>query len=135
MNQIDPVYALPSSLCKKRFNITFPFILRSSKWPSSFRFSNWYPVCIYPGPIVPHAPPFSPWFKHPINNAERYESSGQLRFMQYSLVPCFLGPQYHVLKHPQPVYLRLCDRPSTIPIQRTGQIIVLYIKVEVKVSL
>ena len=37
------------------------------------------------------------------------------------------SPQHPLLKHPQPMFLPQCERPSSHPYKTTGKIIVLYI--------
>jgi hypothetical protein len=54
--------------------------------------------------------------------------------MYFSPLPCYLVPlrpkystQHPILKHPQPAFVRQCERPSFTLIQKTDKIIVMHI--------
>jgi hypothetical protein len=58
----------------------------------------------------------------------------ELLIMKFSPLLCYLvrlrpkyAPQHPILIYPQPMFLPQYQRPSFIPIQKTGKIIILYI--------
>jgi hypothetical protein len=92
VSQINPVHAVPLHLFETYFNIIFPFVPVSSKWPSSFWFlhQNHLHVCPLPCMCYMPCPSHPPWFDHQ-NNFWWWVQTMKL-LMQFSLVSCYLIP-------------------------------------------
>jgi hypothetical protein len=83
----------------------------SSKWALSLRFSYQNPVYTSDLPhmcYMPH-PSHSYGFDHP----NRSLNSTICSFLHSPVTSSLLGPNQHsILKHPYPVFLSRCERPS-----------------------
>jgi hypothetical protein len=96
-----------------------------SKWSLSFRFPHQNPVYTSPLPHTCNMPcsSHSSQFDH-MNNICWGVQIIKLLSMQFSPLSCYLSkysPEYHILKHPQPMFLLQCEWPSVTPIQSNRQ--------------
>jgi len=126
LNQISPVNATFHFL--RSILILSPFYNRVFQVALSLRFPHQNPVYASPLPYTCHMPrPFQPsCFDHP-NNIWWALQIIKLLIMQ-SPLPCYLlplGPKYPpkhpILKHPQPIFLSQCERPSFTPLNNITQ--------------
>jgi len=126
LSHIDPVHVLASHFLKIHLNIILPSTPGSSKWSLSLGFPHQYPVYIFTLPHTCYMPRPSPRFDHPNNTG--WVQIIKLLITLFSSFPCYLvplrpkySPQHPILKHPQPTFLRQCERLSFTPIQNSRQ--------------
>jgi hypothetical protein len=122
LNQLNQVHTPTSHLLKIHLNIILPSMPRSPQWSLSVRFPHQNPVHASPLPHTPYLPRLShsSWFYHPDNSGWGVQII-KLIIIYSSPLPSYFNPlrpkysQYPVLKHPQPMFLRQCQRPSFTP--------------------
>ena len=111
---------------KIHFNNILSSTPRPSKWYLSLKFPHKNPLCT----SLIHCtcnmtrPSLSSWLSHPSNI--RWEQIIKLLTTPSPPLPCYLvpprplySPQHPILKHPQPMFLPQCERPSFTPTQTT----------------
>ena len=129
LSQLDPVHTPTSHFLKICLNIIVPSSLESSKRYLAFSFPHHKPV--YTSTLrytcYMHRPSHPSRFDH-LNNIGWGEEIVKLLIMYFSPLPCYLvphrpkySPQHPILKHPQPMFLPQCERPSFTPIQNNRQ--------------
>ena len=113
LSQINPVHVPPSHFLKVHFITVLPSISGSSKCSLSLRCLQQNPVYTSPLPHIccmPH-PSHSSQFDY-LNNIRCAVPIIKLLILQFPPLSCYLiplmskySPQYHILKHPQPMFL------------------------------
>ena len=104
-------------ILKNHFNIIPSFTRRSSKWSLSIRFPQYKPCVHLSLPYLSHAPSVSSPELYLVMRLLNPLLPGIWRAKYFSAHP--------LLKHPQPMFLRQCQRRSFTPYKTAGKMIAL----------